>query len=97
MRFALPSLVLVVLLAGAALPAEQTVTPVPAPSEQRVEPVQAASEQHVQAIDPAEAQRVSMAEKGPVRRGAEIVGKAALVTVAFAVSIGFTLASLLLF
>ena len=86
MRAALLPLVLLLGLAGAAVPAEQTVTPLP--------PV---SEQHVEQIDPEQAQRISTAEKSPVRRGVETAGKVALGVVALGISLGFTFASLLLF
>ena len=97
MRAALLPVVLVLGLAGAAVPAEQTVTPLPPATEQRVEPVDAGSEQHVEQIDPAEAQRISTREKGSVRRGVETAGKVVLGVVALGVSLGFTVASLLLF
>ena len=96
-RAALLPLVLLLGLAGAAVPAEQTVTPLPPVTEQRVEPIDAGSEQHVEQIDPEQAQRISTAEKSPVRRGVETAGKVALGVVALGISLGFTFASLLLF
>ena len=96
-RAALLPLVLLLGLAGAAVPAEQTVTPLPPATEQRVESIDAGSEQHVEQIDPEQAQRISTAEKSPVRRGVETAGKVALGVVALGISLGFTFASLLLF
>ena len=101
MRSALLALVVVLGLAGApgaAESPEQTVTPVAPGVEQRVEPVETGDVQRVEPLDPGEAQRVSGEEsKGPVRRGLATAGKVVVGIVALGVSLGFTVASLLLF
>ena len=99
-RSARLSLVLVLGLAlgaVAAAPPEQTVTPVVPGVEQRVEPVQTGDVQHVEQLDPAQMQRISAQSNSPVRRGLANAAKVAVGVVALGVSLGFTLATLLLF
>ena len=99
-RSALLSLVLVLGLAVAAVAAEgpeQTVTPVVPGVEQRVEPVETGDVQRVEPLDPDQMQRISAESNGPVRRGLVTAGKVAVGIVALGVSLGFTVATLLLF
>ncbi len=98
------TLVALVLLARIALPAaaadvvpQQTVTPVTPGNEQRIEQLAPAGEQRVETLTAEQLQQVSGAEKGPIRRGVETAGKVVLGVVALGVSLGFTVASLLLF
>jgi hypothetical protein len=74
---------------------EQTVVPITPGAEQRVEGIDPAGEQRVEQLDAAGLQRVSGANKSPVRRGAEKVGKVVVGVVAAGVSIGAMVASLL--
>jgi hypothetical protein len=73
------------------------VTPVVPGVEQRVEPVQTGDVQHVEQLDPEQMQRISAQSNSPVRRGLANAAKVAVGVVALGVSLGFTLATLLLF
>ena len=100
MRAALLPLVLLLGLAavvGAAEAPEQSVTPIVPDVEQRVEPVETGDVQRVEPLDPDQMQRISAESNGPVRRGLVTAGKVAVGIVALGVSLGFTVATLLLF
>ena len=76
-------------------PPEQTVVPITPGAEQRVEALDPAGEQRVEQLGGDGLQHVTGASKGPVRRGAERVGKVVVGVVAAGVSIGAMVASLL--
>jgi hypothetical protein len=98
------SLLLTVLLAGATLvvaparAAEQTIEVLTPPGEQRVEALGGTEDlQNVVAVDEGEAQRVGeQVPPSPSAKAASRAGKFGLGVVAFVVSVGATVASLLL-
>jgi hypothetical protein len=74
---------------------EQSVTPIAPAQEQRVEQVSPGAEQRVEMVDVQGMQAVGQGTKGPAQRAAETTGKVVLGVVAFAVSVGVTVATLL--
>ncbi|TMA60850.1 MAG: hypothetical protein E6J75_00245 [Deltaproteobacteria bacterium] len=100
MRAALLPLVLLLGLAavvGAAEAPEQSVTPIVPDIEQRVEAVDTGDVQHVERLDPDQMQRIAAESNAPVRRGLATAGKVVLGVIALGLSLGFTVASILLF
>jgi hypothetical protein len=102
-KVALPAALL--LLLGLAVPGfasgeapQQEVTPVTPSVEQHVEPIGSGGEQHVDAIDATGSQSqqvIATGTKGPVRRMADGVAKAVLVTLGATVAVGTTVIGLL--
>ena len=96
-RIALLLLALVMPVAAATGPAEQTITPVAPAVEQGVQPVTGAPEQQVTAVGvDATGQVQPVAPPGPVRRVASGIAKVAVAVVGAGVAVGTTLAFLLL-
>jgi len=96
-RIALFLLALVMTVAAATGPPEQTITPVAPAVEQRVEPVVPAPEQQVTAAGgDASAQVQPVSPPSPVGRVAGGIAKVAVAIVGGAVAVGTTLAFLLL-
>jgi len=74
---------------------EQSVTPIAPSQEQRVEPLSPGGEQRVEVVDAQGVQDVGQGTKSAAQRGVETTGKVVLGVVAFALSVGMTIATLL--
>jgi hypothetical protein len=98
-RFAAGLLALALLRGALAAgePAAQSVTPVAPGAEQRVEALAPPNEQHVEVLDADGLQKISNASKSPFRRTADAAAKVVVGVSAFAIAVGVTVASLLLF
>jgi hypothetical protein len=104
LRAVRPSLLLTVLLAGATLAvtparaAEQTIEVLTPPGEQRVEAVGGTEDlQHVATVDETEAQRIGeQLPPSPSAKAASTAGKFTLGVLAAVISVGATVASLML-
>jgi hypothetical protein len=74
---------------------EQTVTPITPSQQQRVETLSPGGEQRVERLDAEGVQGVGQASSNPAKRSAGVASKVAIGVMAFVVSVGATVATLM--